>query len=269
MAGKKKLLKGVIWILFLGCSCSKSIYFDTSPTPDINEVMKREISNVLKIEEPENRKFSSGYFLRLELPGIPFNMSDLAFSSLPNILVNQETINQAYRFSRLTNYIMKQTDSLWVKSLGSLEANLLDSHIINRDMDLISSALYNEDFFPVYPNPAISDSNQVWSNLKISEFTEDSIMLSNNYKHFLITKYDLSMSIARIGVERGEKLNTLKKQERKIAVIKEIILGKSIAVSIYKPIIISGRRKFKIINKVSSTLTIDSPQIIGYIYHIL
>lgn len=199
-------------------------------------------------------------FLLPVIPGIPFDMSDLTFASRNDIISSPENIDKAYRFSRIAGTTKELTDSVWRNSPESLEELLIRQGVVDPDVDMITSPTYNEAFCPIYPIPAFRDSATVyaWSVYRDRKGRRRHISGDG-------TAYRIYLEIMRVGVEYGDKLHKCHLNGRTIAVVKEIIVARSLRITTFGNLSTTGRNHRTTYARQTADIESDGPQIIGLV----
>jgi hypothetical protein len=119
---------------------------------------------------------------------------------------------------------------------------------------MITSPTFSGDpFLPVYPNPIVRDSLTLWCLYSGSE-----------------PRYDISMSVARVGIEHGDRLARLADAGiREIAVVKELIVLDSLALRIWDVRVRANGKMRRVGREPRETVLTRSPQIVGFGYRVI
>lgn len=236
------------------------------PRSDIRharEIVERAIAAIVGMERYGADGNPKDELLTIVFPGLPLDISDLSFSTAKAVGGDIEELERAFRFAKLTCGVMIR-DSAWRRTGVTYEDLLLSSGAADRSVDLLTSPAHNDTFYPVFPNPAISDTAAIWTVCPAiiyrgtGAFVADTT--TSRRKHPV---YRLACSITRIRIERRAIAHT-DPPNRRVACISQLIVVRGLSLTAE-----SAPRQRKQQPHVTALISAPGPHIVGYIYEII
>jgi hypothetical protein len=255
-------------------SCAPYLCFEreTAASGSSGEIVAENISRLVGNGEYDSNMRSGDSYLHLLMPAIPYEITELYFYSLADILTEPETLDKAFRFSALTGTLF-ECDSLPRKAISSLTDLLEKRHLADKNIDFLSSPTYNSMFYPCFPNPPVWGEDNIWADFFTLSAIDDSITVKGKVVKFAMPRYTLSMSLARVNIYREEKIKqSLTAGNKRMAIATTIFLAKDLQFVRYtgKRQVMYHRRNHKITvgGTPVETFRQQGTAIIGFVYTI-
>lgn len=233
-----QMQRGIVFIasvLFQSCCTAQPRIAPPDPADDAYGLLVWRMETVLQTGLYGSGTEPGDPFLYIEFPGIPFDLSELSFSVRPDYPSRLEELNKAYRFSTLTNRLIR-CDT--VRRTARVSADRIEVEQA-AETAYLRSPTYNDDFLPAFPAPAVREHPDTWC--------------SASYRD---SAHRISFSLKRIPVQRGVAVGSFRAPAGyPAAFIREIILVKNL----------TWFRKGTVRTPGSEKITVRGIVIIGYI----
>lgn len=249
--------------------CTQRMFVSVRPLVNCRQLITDVIRQNVRCDTFRRKLVTFDRFLLVEFPGLPYNLSELSFSYIPDYIADLEELNKAWRFAKLTNRVI-ECDTLTQVSRFTTDVVVEECF---HGITLLTSPTYGSSFLPVFPVPAITDTVAVWSRVSFCDNEKLIFNVSPKCSPLQLPRFAISFSILRLPVERGIEYGAMKfRSNHQSAIIKELLLVKELQLTVYDGYEIYYNpltRKKRVKGHVSETVQQNGVAIIGYLCIVL